>query len=448
MMDVPVTKYARNGDVHIAYQVFGEGDLTVVGAPPIVSNIEVIWEDRQARQFLERMASFCRVIHFDKRGQGMSDRDTGVPTLDDRIDDLRAVMDAEDVEQAALAGISEGGSTVALFAATYPERVSRLVLFATFARALSAPDYPFAPDDDAWEWFTGEWADHWGTPETLSVNAIAPCMVGDEAFARWANRYERQATSPGGLRQALAWIKEIDIRPVLSSIQAPTLVMHRKGDKLIFVDHGRYLGKAIAGARYLELDGAEHVPWWGDQAVVLDAVEEFLTGARASAADLDRVLSTVVLTDIVGSTSRATELGDRAWKALLDDHDAAVAQEVDAHRGRVVKSTGDGALAMFDGPSRAVGCTLRLRDRLRAQGIEIRAGVHTGEIELRGSDVGGIAVHIAARVEGAAGPGEVLVSRTVKDLVAGSGFAFEDRGLHALKGVEDEWQLYCASAAP
>jgi class 3 adenylate cyclase len=367
-----------------------------------------------------------------------------VPTLDDRIDDLRAVMDAEGIERAAVAGISEGGSTAALFAATCPERVSRLVLFSTFARSLYAADYPFAPDEALWDRVTGEWSAHWGMPDTVTIPIALPSKEGDQAFVTWLNRYERQSASPGRLRQATAWIKEVDIRPVLPSIQVPTLVMHRTSDRLISVDHARHLVAAIPGAHLVELDGGDHLPWWGEQDTVLDMLEEFLTGVRPRAVDPDRVLSTVVLTDIVGSTERASELGDRAWRALLDGHDATVADEVAAHSGRVVKSTGDGALATFDGPSRAVGCTLRLRDRLRAQGIEIRAGVHTGEIELRGDDVGGIAVHIAARVEGAAGPGEVLVSRTVKDLVAGSGYTFEDRGLHSLKGVEDQWQLFCA----
>lgn len=444
-MAVPETRYARNGDVHLAYQEFGEGPVTLVGLPPIVSNIEVIWEHPDSARFLRRLGQFSRFVHYDKRGQGLSDRDTGIPTIDERIDDLAAVMDAAGVERAALAGISEGGSTAALFAATYPERVSHLILCATFARLPWAPDYEFGFPPDVGPMISRAWAEHWGTPETATLRMACPSKADEPGFVRWLNRFERQTTTPGGLLAALRWIGEFDIRPVLETIQAPTLVIHRTDDTMVPVAHGRYLADHIPGARYVELDGTDHLPWFGDGDSVVDAMEEFLTGGHAGEVDADRQLATVLFTDIVGSTELASKLGDRRWRSLLDDHDAAARDIVASSRGRVVKTTGDGMLATFDGPVRAIRCATAFRDEARTLGVDIRAGVHTGEIEVRGDDVGGIAVHIGARVGALAGAGEVLVSRTVADLVAGSGLELADRGEHALKGVPGEWRVFAVT---
>jgi class 3 adenylate cyclase len=416
-----------------------------VGVPPVITAIELEWEEPHCERFLRRLGSFCHVIHFDKRGCGASDRVVGAPTLEERVDDLRAVMDAEGVETAAIGGISEGGPMCIMFAALYPERVSHLVLTDTTATFRGGDDYPHMPIPEVATRFIDAWAESWGTPETLTVQLMVPSMVGDERYLRWLNRYERAAVSPAGLKAIMRLNIEIDTRPVLSAIQVPTLVVHRRGDRAVGVENGRWLADHIAGARYVELDGDDHVPWIGDPDEHLDAVEDFLCGSHQR--DVDRVLSTVLFTDIVDSTATAARLGDRRWREVLDAHDRLAAREVERHGGRVVKTTGDGLLATFDGPARAVRCARLLCDALSSQGVLIRAGVHTGEIELRGDDVGGIGVHIGARVGGVADPSEVLVSRTVKDLVAGSGIAFADRGTHQLKGVPDEWQLFAVTSA-
>jgi pimeloyl-ACP methyl ester carboxylesterase len=428
---VPETRYARNGDVHIAYQDFGEGDLTFVGLPGIVSNIEVGWEDPETRRWLTDLASFARVVHFDKRGQGMSDRDAGVPTLDDRLGDLAAVLDAVGVDRVALGGVSEGGSTAAMFAATYPERVSHLCLYGSFAHIDVARGDVFMP----------RWAESWGTPETLSVRAIVPSKVGDLDFLRWINRFERQTTTPAGLLAAWHWIRDMDLRPVLQSIQCPTLVVHRSGDRLVPVSNGHYLAEHIPGAQMVELDSDTHAPQWGDVTTVLSLLEEFLTGHASTPKQTERVLATVLFTDIVDSTASAAALGDSAWRQVLDRHDKISQSTVADCGGRLVKGTGDGVLATFDAPARGLRCADTLRSALSDAGIAIRAGVHTGEVELRGDDVAGIGVHIAARVAALAGAGELLASRTVKDLVAGSDYAFSSRGVHSLKGVPEEWEL-------
>lgn len=441
---VPETKYARSGEVHIAYQVWGDGPLTFVGIPPVISAIELEWEEPHSERFLRRFGSFCRVIHFDKRGCGASDRVIGTPTLEERVDDLRAVMDAEQVETAAIGGVSEGGPMCIMFAALYPERVSHLVLTATTATFRGSVDYPHVPIPEVMTQVIDAWAEGWGTPETMIVQLFVPSMAGDERYLRWLNRYERAAVSPAGLKAIMGLNMEIDTRPVLSAIRVPTLVTHRRGDRAVPVENGRWLADHIAGAEYVEFDGDDHIPWIGDPDEHLDAVEDFLFGSHHR--DVDRVLSTVLFTDIVESTATAAGLGDRRWRAVLDAHDQLAAREVERHGGRVVKTTGDGLLATFDGPARAVRCARLLCHELSTRGVAIRAGVHTGEIELRGEDVGGIAVHIGARVEAAAAPGEVLVSRTVKDLVAGSGIEFADRGSHQLKGVPEEWQLFAVTA--
>jgi pimeloyl-ACP methyl ester carboxylesterase len=428
---VPETCYARNGDVHIAYQAFGEGEITFVGLPGIVSNCEVVWEDPESRQWLTRLASFTRLVTYDKRGQGLSDRDAGVPTLDDRLGDLTAVLDAVGADRVALGGISEGGTTAAMYAATYPERVSHLCMFGSFARTDVAAGDEFMP----------RWADGWGTPQTRSVAVLVPSKRGDGDFLRWVNRFERQSTTPAGLLASWRWIREVDLRPVLEAIQCPTIVMHRSGDRLVPLPLGRYLAEHIPGARMIELDGDAHPPQWGDITPVVSLLEEFLTGHHESVYETERVLATVLFTDIVDSTARAVALGDSAWRQVLDRHDQICRSTVSDSGGRLVKGTGDGVLATFDAPARGLRCADTLLSTLADAGITIRAGVHTGEVELRGDDVSGIGVHIAARVAALAGSGELLASRTVKDLVAGSDYAFASRGMHTLKGVPEQWEL-------
>ena len=433
---VPETRYARNGDVHIAFQVFGKGEVTFVGLPGIVSNIELMWEDPEFRLWLTGLASLARVVVYDKRGQGMSDRDSGVPTLDERLGDLAAVLDAVGADRVALGGVSEGGTTAAMFAATYPERVSQLCLFGSFAHIETAGA----------DGLMRRWAESWGTPETPGLQLIAPSKLGDLDFLRWWNRFERQSATPGGLLSSWHRIREMDPRPVLDSIQCPTLVLHRRGDRLVPVAWGRYLAEHIPGAQMAELDGDDHEPWWGDSQSVLSLLEEFLTGHHSIPKQAERVLATVLFTDIVDSTTSAAALGDAAWRRLLDRHDKISERAVADCGGRLVKGTGDGVLATFDAPARGLQCADTLRSALSDAGLAIRAGVHTGEVELRGDDVSGIGVHIAARVAALAGSGELLVTRTVKDLVVGSDYGFASRGLHRLKGVPDEWELLSLEA--
>jgi pimeloyl-ACP methyl ester carboxylesterase len=417
------TKYARNGDVSIAYQVIGDGPFTLVGVPPIVSNVEAAWDFPEMASYIEKIARFCKLIHFDKRGQGLSDRDVGLPTLEVRIDDMLAVFDAEGIERAAIGGVSEGGTTSLLFAATYPERVSALALYGTFCKLTRCDGYEIGPTPELFEQIKETWVEHWGTPDTMTLPVFLPSKAGDADFAAKLARYERQSSTPGGLRAQLHWVAETDLRGVLSSIRCPTLVVHRRNDIATEVAHGRYLAQHIPGAKYVELEGWDHLPYWGDQDSVIDELEEFLTGSRRA-------------------IEPAASLGDRAWRDVLDRHDEVARSQIERHRGKLVKSTGDGLLATFDGPARGVQCASAMARSMRPLGIEIRAGLHTGEVEVRGEDVGGIGVHIGARVAAKAGANEVLVSRTVKDLVAGSGLSFDDRGLHELKGVPDEWQLY------
>lgn len=442
MPGVPQTQYAKTDDgVFLAYQAFGDGPDCFVGLPPVVSNIETIWEDPESARFLETMGSFCRFVHYDKRGQGMSDRVDDVPTLERRAADTLAVMDAAGIDRAVIGGISEGGSAAAMFAATYPERVCGLMLFATFARVIVDDDYPLGLDEASFSLFRELWVGGWGTPDTASVALVAPSRLGDEQFLQFMNRWERQSSTPRGLDAQLRWAQTIDVRSILPIISAPTLVMHRRDDRLVAAAHGRWLAEHIDGARYVELPGSEHVPFFGDIASVLEEMEQFITGQRGHTAT-DRVLATVLFTDMVASTERAQRVGDRDWRALLDRHDAMAQRMIDRYGGRMVKGTGDGLLATFDGPARGIRCA---RDLVRAAAqldIPVRAGVHAGEVEVRGDDVAGIAVHIGARVASAAGAGEVLVSRTVRDLVSGSGITFDDRGLHDLKGVPEPWQLF------
>jgi pimeloyl-ACP methyl ester carboxylesterase len=438
---MPDTHYTQSGDVSIAYQVVGEGPLDLVFVMGWVSHLDYFWEEPSFARFLRRLASFSRLILFDKRGTGLSDRVPigELPTLEQRMDDVRAVMDAVGSERAALMGISEGGPMCLLFAATYPERTAALVMIGAYARRLWAEDYPFGRPPEEYEEFLEDVRNNWGGP--VGLEQRAPSLVDDEHFRTWWATYLRTSASPGAAYTLTRMNGEIDVRHALPAISAPTLIVHRTGDRSLPVGGARYMAEHIRGATYVELPGDDHLPFVGNQDEVLDEVEEFLTGVRRGS-DPDRVLATVLFTDIVGSTDRAAELDDRRWGQLLDSHHNTVRRELDRWRGREVGTAGDGFLATFDGPARAIRCACRIRDAVQTLNVEIRAGLHTGEVELRGDDVAGIAVHTGARVAALAGPSEVLVSSTVKDLVAGSGIEFEERGEHELKGVPGRWQLY------
>jgi pimeloyl-ACP methyl ester carboxylesterase len=442
----PETSYARSGDVNIAYQVVGDGPLDLVYVPGWVSNIELMWEEPAMARFLERLASFSRLILFDKRGTGLSDRVSNdkLPTLEERMDDVRAVLEAVGSERAALFGHSEGGNMCVLFAATYPERTAALITLGSFARRRDPDDdYPWAPTADDREKTATDVERNWGRLRPKDVEYYAPSRLGDEQFVRNLEQYFRRAASPGAAAALLRMNSHIDVRDVLPTIRVPTLILHRSGDHDVNVAEGRYLAAKIPGAKFVELPGNDHWISAGNTDEIADEIEEFVTGTRP-VPELDRVLATVLFTDIVGSTERAAELGDRRWRELLSTHDAAVRRELDRFRGREVDTAGDGFLASFDGPARAVRCAISAGVAVRDLGVEIRAGVHTGECELDGPKIRGIAVHTGARIASLAGPGEVLVSQTVKDLVSGSGLAFEDRGVHALKGVPGEWRVYAA----
>lgn len=435
---VPRTQYARRADVSLAYQVTGDGpDLVLI--PGWVSHIEYAWEIPGYAEFLRRLASFSRLILLDRRGTGLSDPVAALPTLEERADDVRAVMDAAGAARAAVFGISEGGPMSMLLAATHPERVAALLLYGTFARGVASPEYPWrfarAQADVALDAIRSQW----GTG--LVATFLAPSLASDpDLIEAWA-RFERMSVSPGQARTLFEMILDIDVRHVLPAIHAPTLMLQRAGDGTTTPPNGRYIAEHIAGARYIELPGEDHFPWTGGSAAILDEVQEFLTGVRP-APDPDRVLATVLFVDIAGSTARLAALGDRAWRDLVGRYRALVRAELARHRGVEVNTAGDSFLATFDGPARAIRCASAVSDAVRGLGIAVRAGLHTGECEVAGGDVHGLAVHIGARVAAAADPGEVLVSNTVKDLVAGSGIRFSSRGGHELAGVPGEWVLY------
>jgi pimeloyl-ACP methyl ester carboxylesterase len=437
------TRYANSDGVSIAYQVHGEGPLDLVFVPGFVSHVELYWEQPTVARFFRRLASFSRLVLLDKRGQGLSDRPGRPPTLEESMDDLAAVMAAARCERAAIFAISEGGPMAALFAATHPERVSSLVLYGTYARVLEAPDFPQGLPVEELDALLELMKQEWGGP--VAIDFWAPSLVGDPEFERWWARLLRQGTSPAGAVALIELYREMDAREVLPTIDVPTLVLHRRDDRVVPARQGRYLAEHIPGARYVELDDADHLAMVGDQDALLDEVEEFLVGSRR-AREPERTLATVLFTDIVGSTERAAELGDRRWRDLLERHDALVRRQLDLHRGREVKTMGDGFLATFDGPARAIRCACAIRDQLSGIGIEVRAGIHTGEVELIGDDVGGMAVNIGARIGALADGGEVRVSSTVKELVVGSGLKFAERGAHTLKGAPGEWRLFAVKA--
>jgi class 3 adenylate cyclase len=439
---LPETRYARRGDIHVAYQVLGEGEIDLVLVTEWFGQLEARWDIPSVDRFHRRLSSFSRVISFDKYGIGLSDPAPpgSLPTLEEWMDDVRAVMDAARWERAAILGAGDGGTMAAMFAASYPDRASSLILVNSAARLSWAPDYPIGLPAERQEMLIQLVEQTWGTAELLT--AINPSLAHlPRAQPEGLARALRRAASPATAAAVIRMLFQLDIRPILPSIRVPTLVMQRRDNEILTIDQGRYLAEHIEGARFVELPGADYVVGIGDVDSVVDEVEEFLTGTPA-AIDTDRVLATVLFTDIVGSTERSAELGDQRWRDVLDAHDQLAERQLARYRGTLVKATGDGLVATFDGPARAIWCALALRDGLRRLGVEIRGGVHCGEIERRGPDVSGLAVHIAARVQAEARPGEVLVTRTVKDLVAGAQIAFLDRGPHALKGVPDEWQLF------
>jgi class 3 adenylate cyclase len=439
------TRYARTGEVSIAYQVVGEGPFDLVYVPGFVSNIELMWEEPGLARFLERLASFSRLILFDKRGTGLSDPvpNDGLPTLEERMDDVRAVMDAVGSKRAALLGHSEGGNMCVLFSATHPERTTALLLVGSYAKRIRSEDYPWAPTVEERAREIEETEATWGSPEAF--RALAPSKENDPDFQRWIGRYLRQSASPKAAAALLRMNTQIDVRDVLPTIGVPTLLLYRTHDADVHVDEGRYIAERIRGSTFVELPGADHLMWTGDADALLDEVEGFLTGVRRGP-DPDRVLATVLFTDVVGSTETATRIGDRAWRSLLERHHQVVRRALARWRGREIDTAGDGFLATFDGPARAIRCAVAATEGIRELGLQIRAGLHTGEVEIAGGDVRGIAVHIGSRVAGLAGPGEVLVSRTVADLVAGSGIVLAERGEHELKGVSGTWLVYAVES--
>ena len=415
----PKTRYAKSGDVHIAYQVFGEGPVDLVFVPGFISHIENYWDEPSFARWLRRLGSFSRVIMFDKRGTGLSDQVSELPGMDQRMDDIRVVMDAVGIERAGIFGLSEGGSLSTLFAASHPDRAQSLIVCGSFAQFSS-----WIPTQDALEDFLQYVDNNWGSGESMLM--FAPSKEGDLAFQQWWGKFERLGASPAAAITLLRMNSQIDITDILPSVNVPTLVIHRKDDVTVNVEGGRLLAERIPDSKYVELSGADHLPWIGENSgQILDEMEQFLTGER-STPSIERVLATVVFTDIVGSTARAQALGDRAWGDLLGLHDKSVRQELARFRGNEVKWTGDGFLAAFDRPARAIQCSLAIINTVKTLGIEVRVGIHTGEVEYIKNDIRGIAVHIASRVANLANGGEVVVSRTVKDLVAGSGIAFED----------------------
>jgi class 3 adenylate cyclase len=437
------TRYARNGDARIAYQVIGDGPFDLIVVPGFVSNVEYLWEIPGVAAVIERFASYARLITWDKRGTGLSDPLLRLPPLEERMDDMLAVLDAAGSEQAALFGVSEGGPLSILFTATHPQRVSSLVTYGAAPRMAWAPDYTWGIRPELYNEAAKEAVrDGWGDGVLLEL--FAPCCADDERMREVWGTFQRLGASPSMGVATLEAMLEIDVRDILPSVRVPTLLIHRAGDRAIPAKSSRFMSERIPNAEYVELEGEDHLWFVGDVDAIFDEVEQFLTGIRRNVVK-DRMLATVLFTDIVDSTSKVAELGDYRWRELLTEHDALVRRELERFRGRELKTTGDGFLATFDGPARAVTCAGAIRDRAHELGITVRAGVHTGECEVMDDDIAGLAVNIAARISALAGPDEVLVSRTVTDLVYGSGIEFQDRGTAELKGVPDTWHLFAAS---
>ena len=437
---MPETRYARRGDDYIAYQTVGNGPPDILFMSAWFSHVDGRWEEPRFAAMLNRIATMGRLIVFDKRGSGASDPLAAAqPTWEDWADDISAVLQAADSERATVIGVGDSGPLAMLFAATQPQRVTSLVLINTGARLVQGPDYPWGLSGDEVERFLRRTRETWGTGGISDI--FSTSASSDERYRQWWARYQRMGSSPGRSTTMARLVFAVDVRNVLSTIHVPTLVIHRKDFRFFPVELGRYLAERIADAKYVELPGADGFVYLGDTDAVLSEVEEFVTGSRRSP-EADRILATILLTDMVGSTDRAARLGDQRWRAVLDAHDDIVRGQLKQFRGRLHRATGDGMLATFDGPARGVRCAQSLRDALREAGIDIRSGLHAGEIELRGDEIGGIAVHIAARIGAQAESGEILCSSTVKELVTGSDLAFVDRGRHQLKGVPQEWQIY------
>jgi class 3 adenylate cyclase/pimeloyl-ACP methyl ester carboxylesterase len=444
----PPFEFARRRDGRrIAYQVVGSGDLDLVFLFGWPTHLGLMWESRPFAAFLGKLSSFSRLILFDRLGDGLSDRGPSGHTFDDEMDDVRLVMAAVGSRRAAFFGCHTGGRLALLLAATHPDEVSAVATFGSHPATLRDDDYPWGSTAEEREEVFAMLREF--SPSDLAerlLSYLAPHEVADPSVRAWFRMFTLSASSPVESLEGIRSLGPVDIRGLLGSIQAPVLVLHRSGDRMANVHASRYMAERIPGARMVELPGDDHYPFFGDQDTVVELVQEFLTGARP-AADPDRVLATVLFTDIVDSTRLAAELGDRRWHRLLVEHQEVVRQQLARFRGREVKTTGDGFLATFDGPARAIRAADALRGGVRDLGLEVRVGLHTGECELVGDDIGGIAVHIAARVLAQAGAGEIVCSRTVKDLVAGAGFAFADRGTHKLKGVPDSWQLHAVELA-
>jgi class 3 adenylate cyclase len=437
-------RYAHNGDVAIAYTTGGEGELPLLVIGGFVGHLEISPTLPLAARFWDRMARFSRLIAFDKRGMGLSDRDVGEYTLENIAEDALAVLDAVAAEKVAVFGISEGGPAATMLAAAHPDRVSAMVQFGTYARMSRAPDYPQGIPAATLRAFWGRMRENWGDPSSIAL--WAPTLVDDAEARDWWARMLRSGLSPSGARAIGEMYERLDVRPLLPTVRTPTLVLYRSGDRAVSPEWSRPVAECIPGARAVELEGNDHLFCAGDQQALLDEIEEFLTG-RLSTLASDRVLASVLFTDMVGSTEQAASAGDQRWREVLERHERLATREVGRYRGRVIKTTGDGILASFDGPARAVRAGISLRDTAPSElGVQLRVGVHTGECEVIGEDLGGIGVHIAARVQAVADPGEVLVSSTVKDLVVGSGLRFANRGEHTLKGLPEAWRLHAAIA--
>ncbi|MGA9159774.1 MAG: adenylate/guanylate cyclase domain-containing protein [Actinomycetota bacterium] len=442
----PDVSYARNGSVAIAFEVIGDGAVDLVYLPGFINNLELVWSNPLFARFLERLATFSRLIIIDRRGAGLSDRlsPEDLPPLEDLADDVTVVLDTVNSDRAAVLGSSDCGSLCAMFAASHPDRTSALILYATSAKGSMSPDYQIGWTNEEWERYLTGLKTEWGTMKYAreSLAEFDPSLRGDEEMAAWYASYQRLAASPTSAQAIERIYFEMDVRSLLPTISVPTLVLNRTGDAIEPVEAGKLIASEIPGARFVELAGSDHHAWAGDQEAIVQEIERFLSDVQGEEADLDRVLATVLFTDIVDSTSQAAAMGDRRWRAVRERHDQIVRAQLARYRGREIDTAGDGFLATFDGPARAVKCARGVVDALREQGIEIRAGLHTGEVEFVDEKVRGIAVHIGARVASIAHPGHVLVSSTVKDLVTGSGLKFSDGGVHELKGVPGEWHLF------
>ena len=449
-MEPPEVRYAKSGEIHIAYQVVGSGPVDFLLARSGVYHLEVAWDHPLNARYHQQLASLGRLIAFDKRGTGLSDRDVGVATLEERMDDGRAVLDAVGSKRAILVAARDAASVALLFAASYPERTRGLILMSPLATGLWSADCPWAPTREQWEERIRRDASDWGSSAHVErlAQELAPSRVDDAEFKRWLGRLVRNGASPSAGMALARMNMEIDVRSAIGAVHVPTLILHAKGDRAVSVEHGRYLAARIPGARLVETTGADHLFWLSTEQskVIYDEIRRFVQGL-SDVPETDRVLTTVLFTDVVESTRRASHLGDRAWSDLLDRFLNEARTETARFRGKTIKSTGDGVLAIFDGPTRAVRCACALRDRAREAGLEIRAGLHTGECMLRDGDVQGIAVHIAARISREAGGGEVLVSGTVRDLSVGSDIRFTDRGFRTLKGLEGEWRTFSVVAS-